>query len=116
MLTTELVIGSNTYKLRLNIENTIALQKKIGKNPIEIFSNLNGAQMPDITDMASVLFYSLQPYHNDEFKDISDVYALIDNYYDEGGDITSLIKVILEIYKVSGTIPKNSNIKNIMKK
>lgn len=111
MRTTELTIKDRTYELRLTIGNTIKLQKKLNRSPLEIFTKLEKNAVPSVEDLALVLYYALQPYHSDEFANINDVYNLMDEYYEEK-DITDLIKLIIEVYKDSGTIPRNANIKN----
>ena len=42
-------VGGNDYKLRLSTRNTVALEKKIGCNPLMIFGN--GDRVPSVTDM-----------------------------------------------------------------
>ena len=113
MRTTELTIKDRTYELRLTIGNTIKLQKKLNKSPLEVFTKLEVNAVPPVEELALVLFYELQPFHSDEFSNINDVYELMDEYYEEK-DITDLIKLITEIYKDSGTIPGNANLNNVV--
>lgn len=115
MYSVKLELGANSYDLRLTVSNTIKLQKAINKSPIEVFSKLENG-LPDIAELAQVLYYALQPKHSDEFNNLGSVYALLDRYIDEGNDITKLIYLILDVYKVSGIIPKETDLKNAMKK
>ena len=96
--------GEKEYKLRLNIRNTVALEKVLGCNPLSIFGN--GDRLPTITEMTAVLHASLQQYqHNISLLDAQDIF---ENWLEDGNTPTDFISVIIEIYKVSGIISKDS--------
>lgn len=101
MLYVDFKAGSNEYKLRLATRNIVALEKAIGGNPLSIFGN--GENIPSVTTMVNILFYSLQQYQHNIGLD--EAYAIFDKYLEEHS-MTDFITVILEIYKVSG-IMKN---------
>jgi hypothetical protein len=92
--------GNKAYKLRLNTRNTVALEKELGCNPLSIFGN--GDTMPTITVMVEVLWASLQHFHHGITK--VDAYDIFDEYLADGNSATDFVKVILEVYKVSGLI------------
>lgn len=92
--------GNKAYKLRLNVRNTVALEKALGCNPLSIFGN--GDTIPTITTMVTVLWASLQQYHHG--ISLNDAYDIFDSFL-ENHAVTDFIPVILEIYKVSGIIP-----------
>jgi len=101
----EFEAGNETYKLRLNTRDVVALEKRIGCNPLAIFGD--GDTIPTITIMVNVLHASLTQYHHGIKLD--DAYNIFDRYLEEHA-MTDFIPVILEIYKVSGLIkdePKN---------
>ena len=99
--------GGKDYKLRLNIRNTVALEKQLGVNPLVIFGD--GDRMPTITEMIYILHASLQQYqHGISLLDAQDIF---DSWLDDGNTITDFLPVIIEIYKVSGII-KNDAEKN----
>lgn len=58
MVYVDFTAGNKDYKLRLNTRNTVALEKALGCNPLAIFGN--GEEIPTITTMVNILFYSLQ--------------------------------------------------------
>lgn len=101
--------GNKDYKLRLNTRNTIALEKALGCNPLAIFGN--GEEIPTVTTMVNILFYSLQQLNHGISYD--DAFDIFDAYLDDGNSAVDFITVILEVYKVSGIIKNASNeIKN----
>ena len=107
MLYTDFHAGNKDYKLRLSIRNTVALEKMLGCNPLMIFGN--GDRMPNITEMTTILHFSLQQYqHNLTMTDSQDIF---EEWLNDGNAITDFVAIIIEIYKVSGII-KNEEEKN----
>ena len=100
MMQQEFEAGNKAYKLRLNTRNTIALEKAIACNPLAIFGN--GDTIPTITIMVQILHASLQAYHHNITLEAA--YDIFDQYIADGNSATDFIKVILEVYKVSGLI------------
>ena len=94
--------GDKEYKLRLNIRNTIALEKVLGQNPLTIFGN--GDTIPTITVMVHILHTSLQQYQHG--ISLNDAYDIFEVWLNDGHTITDFIPVIIEIYKVSGIIQR----------
>lgn len=99
----ELNVEDKTYKLRLTTRNIVALEKAIGKNPLGIFTGEN--EIPTITEMVSILFYSLLPYQHN--IGMNEAYDIFDNYM-LNNSAADFIAVILEIYKASGIIRETS--------
>ena len=95
----EFNVEDKMYKLRLTTRNIIALEKAIGKNPLGIFNDGDG--IPTITEMVSVLFYSLQTFQHG--IGMNEAYDIFDKYV-ETNSATDFISIILEIYKASGII------------
>lgn len=102
MLYVDFNAGNNAYKLRINTRNIIQLEKALGCNPLGVFGN--GEEMPTVTTMVTVLHASLQQYHHS--ITLNDAYDIFDEYLADGNNVTDFVKVILEIYQVSGLIPK----------
>ena len=105
MLYVDFIAGDKAYKLRLNTRNTVMLEKTLGRNPIGIFDT-KGESLPSITDMVSVLFASMQQYHHG--ITLNDAYDIFDDYLADGHTVTDFVSVILDIYRESGIIPKNT--------
>lgn len=92
--------GGKEYKLRMNIRNTVALEKVLGCNPLMIFGT--GDRIPTITEMINVLHFSLQQYqHGIALNDTQDIFEA---WLEDGNTPTDFIQVIIDIYKVSGII------------
>lgn len=104
MLYVDFNAGNKAYKLRLNTRNTVMLEKMLGCNPLAIFGN--GETIPPITTMVNILYASLQQYHHG--ITVENAYDIFDDYLADGKAITDFIPTILEIYKVSGIIRKDS--------
>lgn len=100
--------GNKTYKLRLSTRNIVLLEKQLGCNPLSIFGN--GDTVPTITTMVAILHAALQQYNHG--ITLNDAYDIFDEYIADGHTTVDFISVILEIYKASGIIPKDTEEKN----
>ena len=101
--------GDKAYKLRLNIRNTVALEKQLGVNPLMIFGT--GETMPTITQMVQVLHASLQQYqHGISFVDAENIF---EEWLNDGNAITDFLTIIIDIYKASGIIGGGNSEKNV---
>lgn len=102
MLYVDFNAGNNAYKLRLNTQNIVALEKALGCNPLMIFGK--GDSIPSITTMVTILHASLQQYQHN--ITINEAYKIFDAYLEDGNAMTDFISVIVEIYQASGIMPK----------
>lgn len=109
MMYYEFSAGSKEYKLRLNTRNVVELEKKLGCNPIMIFG-IEGDRIPTVSTMVVILHASLQTYNHG--ITLNDAYDIFDAYLEDGHTSVDFIKVIMEIYKASGIVPKEENEKN----
>ena len=100
--------GGKEYKLRLTTRAIVQLEKQIGRNPLMIFGN--GEEIPTITNMVNVLYFSLQSLQNG--ITLNDAYDIYDTYIADGHTTTDFIKVIIDIYRASGIIPTEEADKN----
>ena len=108
MLYLDFTAGNETYKLRLNTRNTVALEKAIGCNPLAIFGD--GSEVPTVTVMVQILHAALQAYHHNITLDKA--YDIFDSYIEDGNTPIDFICVIIEVYKVSGILKVDNNPKN----
>lgn len=106
MLFYEFKVDVDTYKLRLTTRNVIALERQYGCSPLALFED---DEVPKLDVLATILHASLQTYHHG--ISLTDVYEIIDRWLEEGNNTTDLIYVVLELFKVSGIIPKDINVK-----
>jgi hypothetical protein len=103
MMYYEFNAGSKEYKLRLNTRNVVELEKRLGCNPIMIFG-LDGEQIPTVSAMVAILHASLQTHHHG--ITLEKAYDIFDSYLEDGNAAVDFLKIIMEVYKVSGMIPK----------
>lgn len=103
MMYFEFNAGDKTYKLRLNTRNIVTLEKQLQCNPLAVFGA--GDRIPTVTEMVAILHCSLQQYEHG--ISLSDTYEIFDKYLDDGNSPTDFIKIIVEIYKVSGIIKES---------
>lgn len=107
MLYTTITINNKEYKARITAKACVDLEKKLGTNPLNIFINMaegDGLNLPSLGAMLTILHASLQAY---EHKiTIDDVYKIYDEFIEEGNNLTDLIPILIDIYKVSGFIPE----------
>lgn len=103
--------GEKEYKLKLSVGSIMALEKKIGTNPVAIFGlDENNPVIPTITTMVSVLWASLQDMQHG--VTIADAQGIFGAWLDDGHIPTDFIKVITDVYKVSGIFKQSDNEKN----
>lgn len=92
--------GGKAYRLRLNTRNIVALEKKLGGNPLSIFGD--GSKLPTVSELVAVLWASLQQYqHSISLDDAADIF---DNYLSDGHIMTDFFAIVVDVYKVSGLI------------
>lgn len=103
---TELMIGNEIYKLRLNTRASISLEKSLGKNPLIILMEAADGKLPKITDIVMMLQAMLQTYHHG--YDLNKTMDLFDKYVEDGNSMIELIPVLLEVFQSSGYISKNA--------
>lgn len=97
--------GNKAYKLRLTTRAVMALEAKIGCNPMMIFGT-GGNRIPTITEMVNILHNSLTHFnHGITFNDAMNIF---DEWLADGHTPTDFIAVIVDVYKVSGIIPNTT--------
>lgn len=103
MMYVDFEAGNKNYRLRLNTRNLITLEKQLGCNPLSIFGD--GGRIPSITEMVGILYASMQQYNHG--ISLNDAYTIFDEYLEEH-TLTEFLPVIIDIYKVSGLIQRDS--------
>jgi hypothetical protein len=104
----ELIIGGNSYRLRLNTKASVALEKALGYNAISMFMDIDNGVMPKLGDILIVLHAMLQPLNHGISMD--KVYDLFDKYVDEGHNMYDLIPLFVEVFQESGYMPTAKDI------
>ena len=103
---TELMIGGNAFKLRLNTRTSIALEKALGYNPLNMLIDAANEKMPKKTDVIIMLQHMLQAFHHGYNMDKT--MDLFDLYIDDGHNMFEIIPVFVEVFTEAGYIPKNA--------
>jgi len=97
--------GNKAYKLRLTTKAVMALESKIGCNPMMIFGTA-GNRIPTVTEMVHILHNSLTHFnHGITFNDAMNIF---DEWLEDGHTPTDFIATIVEVYKASGIIPNTA--------
>jgi hypothetical protein len=102
--------GNKAYKLRLTTKAVMALESKIGCNPMMIFG-AGGNRIPTVTEMIHILHNSLT--HFNHGITVNDAMNIFDAWLDEGHTPTDFIAVIVEVYKASGIIPNTQEAEDV---
>lgn len=98
-------IKDKEYNLRLTTRACTNVEKRLGTNPLNVFSRLSGNEVPALSDLLVILHESINTLnHGISFDALCDLY---DDYCDGGGDISTLIELIIEVLQDSGIIPKD---------
>ena len=108
MMYCDFTANGNEYKLRLNTRDVVALEKRLGCNPMAIFGD--GKRIPTVTEMVAILHASLQSYNHNVNMDKA--FTIFDEWLADGHNMTEFLAVIVDVYKVSGIIPEEANEKN----
>lgn len=111
MLYTTLHTANNEYRCRLSARRCVELEKALGKNPLKVFTDTDGS-LPSLADLMTIFHYSLV-----ELNHNFDEYAIYDEFCEvEGNDIAKFIEFLIEVFKVSGFIPKEVPAEEVEKK
>lgn len=103
---TVLTVGNKELKLRLNARGIVALEQKLGKSPLAIFTKIEQGDLPTLEEMVIILQASLQALEHGYTLDAT--YDLVDEFIADGKSTIELMPVIIEVYQVSGIIPKEA--------
>ena len=101
---TELTIGSESYKLKLNTRSSVQMEKALGRNPMFMLTEIEAGEMPKLNDVLIVLHGMLQKYHHG--MSLDKVYDLYDRYVEDGHNMFDLIPVFVEVFQDAGYLPK----------
>lgn len=101
--------GNKVYKLRLTTKAIMALESKIGCNPLMIFGR--GDRVPTRTEMVHILHNSLTSLQHGITLDKA--IEIFDAWIADGHQDTDFIAVIIGIYRVSGIMPPEAEIEDV---
>jgi len=99
MIYSDLIINDKQLKLRLDARGCVALERRLGKSPLNIFMTVDKS-LPKLEELILILHASLQKYNQGYTEDKT--YDLYDEYIEQGNTFTDFIPVVMDIFKVSG--------------
>lgn len=102
----EMTINNRVYRLRLTVKNMVALERRLGMNPLMLFG-ADGSRIPTVDELLAIFHYSL--IDGQHSLSLDDSAQLFQEWLDEGHIVTDFVPVIVEIYQNSGLIKKNPN-------
>ena len=92
--------GREPLKLRLTSKGCVAVERRIGTNPMNLLMSMEEDKLPPLEAVLIILHEALQPLEHG--FDMEDLYDLYDEYVAGGGTMLDLIPLILDVFKVSG--------------
>ena len=98
----ELKVGERELRLRMKARDIVALEKQLGKSPLNILMDAQEGNLPAVADMLIILNAALQQYEHGYNLDA--VYDLYDEFIEAGNTMIDLIPVIIDVLSVSGYI------------
>ena len=99
-------IGDTEYKCKINTNGLVSLERRLKGNPLNIFMTIGDENftLPKIEDLLIIFHESLTTYQHG--ISMEDVYDIFDKYIEDGKTIVDFINEIVEIFNVSGLLPK----------
>lgn len=98
----EMKVGEKNLKLGMKTRQIVALEKKLGKSPLNILMEAQDGKLPAIEDMLLILHAALQQYEHG--YEIADVYDLYDEFVEDGNTMIELLPIVIDVLSVSGYI------------
>lgn len=108
MMYVDFEAGGNAYQLRIGTRNTVALEKLLGKNPVQAI--FGGGEMPTVTSLVQVLHMALQERHHGMSMDKT--YDVFDAYLADGHTPMDFLEVVLDVFKAAGLMQGGGEGKN----
>ena len=104
---TTFTIGDKEYRARLNTKSLIQLERKLGRNPINVLAEVgqNGDIMPRMEPMLEILHAAIQ-----EDYTMDDMYDLYDRWLEDGKTAVDFVVLVLKICQDSGLIPNEEEV------
>ncbi|MBQ7937622.1 MAG: hypothetical protein IJ283_03905 [Oscillospiraceae bacterium] len=106
MLYSIFTVNGEDYRLRLDCKYCVELEKKLGTNPLNVFTKIGQTgEIPQLDVLITILHCSLQHFHHNMTMDKT--YELYDKFVDDGNTLMELVPVLMEVFKVSGFFKDN---------
>jgi hypothetical protein len=95
--------GGEAYRLRIETRNTVALEKLLGRNPVQAI--FGSGEMPTVTSLVQVLHMALQKYHHGMSMDKT--FDVFDAYLADGHTPMDFLDVVLDVFKAAGLMQRD---------
>ena len=97
-----LTVCGSEYHLKITTANAVKLEEQLGT---DLLSGLE--KLAEVKTLAKYYFAAAVSL-NDSINSIDDVYQLFDDYVNDGGEIDTLQKLMIEVLLVSGILSKET--------
>ncbi len=106
MLYTTWHVGDQEYHLRLTTKAIIDLEKKLGRNPVSPFLDVEKGRLVTLTEMTAILHAAMQPLGHGITE--AKTCEILDRYFEDGHNLYDLVPVLTDVFRSSGLIPAES--------
>lgn len=97
-------VGGKEYKLKLTTTEICRLEEKMKRNLLDVL--FSSGSVPPLTVMLGIVHGAMKTWHHG--IKYEDVQKMFDRYCEEGGtQMTFMVDVLMEVYKVSGFFSEN---------
>lgn len=106
-------VNGKEYILKLTIGSIKNLEKRLGENPLNYFSEFGGEKVPELTPLAIMFHACLTGMNHGINEEESD--NILTDWFAENVDsntIADLAMLIVEVFQDCGFISKNKDSKN----
>lgn len=94
------IIKDKELKLRIDTKNSIALEKRLGTNPLNVLMEAQNGRIPSFEALLLIFHASLQKFqHGISMEKVYDIY---DAFVEEGHDMTEFMELMIGVLGVSG--------------
>lgn len=102
-------IGEREFDCRLTTREVVSLERTLGTNPLNVLMAVGEDGNLPLTGTMLVILKAAAKEDGKQLK-MDDWYDLYDQYLAEGNSIANLLEVIMEIFEISGLIPKDAKV------
>lgn len=95
-----LFVQNRELKLRIDTKNSIALEKRLGTNPLNLLIEAQDGKIPSFEALLLIFHAALQKYQHG--ITIEKVYDIYDAFVEEGHDMTDFMELMIQVLGVSG--------------
>ena len=95
-----MVVQGRELKLKIDTRNSIALEKRLGTNPLNVLMKAQNGEIPSFEALLYIFHAALQKYQHG--INMEKVFEIYDAFVEEGHDMTEFMEIIMGVLSVSG--------------